>query len=367
MNDRIHPLITLSNEEKGNFMSVKKLLSVTIAAGALVAGLSVNAQARDLTVVGWGGASQEVHRNVYFEPFSKKSGVALTEDSYNGGLAKIKAMVDTNSVTWDALLVEAPELLRGCENGLFEPMAWDKIGKKDDFIDAAVSDCGVGSYVWSIALAYDGDVLKDGPKSWADFWDVKKFEGKRGMRKGAKFNLEIALMADGVAPGDVYEVLGTPEGQKRAFAKLDALKEHIQWWEAGAQPPEWLASGDVVMTTAYNGRITNANKEGKNFQISWDGQIYAVDSWAVVKGSENKDKAFDFVAFASAKDNQAKFPEGIPYGVTNKGAIAALPEALGNQLPTAEVNLKNALANDTEFWIDFEDELNERFNSWAAK
>lgn len=111
-------------------MSVKKMLSVTIAAGALVAGLSVNAQARDLTVVGWGGASQEVHRNVYFDPFSKKSGVALTEDSYNGGLAKIKAMVDTNSVTWDALLVEAPELLRGCENGLFEPMAWDTIGKK---------------------------------------------------------------------------------------------------------------------------------------------------------------------------------------------------------------------------------------------
>jgi len=111
-------------------MSVKKLLSVTIAAGALVAGLSVNAQARDLTVVGWGGASQEVHRNVYFDPFSKKSGVALTEDSYNGGLAKIKAMVDTNSVTWDALLVEAPELLRGCENGLFEPWRGIKSVKK---------------------------------------------------------------------------------------------------------------------------------------------------------------------------------------------------------------------------------------------
>jgi len=348
-------------------MSVRNFLSLAACAGVMMTTAAFDANARDLTVVGWGGASQEVHRNVYFDPFKKANGAALIEDSYNGGLAKIKAMVDTKSVTWDAILVEAPELLRGCENGLFEALPWDKIGEKSDFIDAAVSDCGVGSYVWSVALSYDGDVLKDGPKNWADFWDVKKFPGKRGLRKGAKFNLEIALMADGVAVDKVYEVLATSEGQARAFKKLDQLKANIQWWESGAQPAEWLASGDVVMTTAYNGRITNANKEGKNFQITWDGQIYAVDSWAVVKGSENKDAAINFVSFASAKDNQVKFPEGIPYGVTNRGAIAALPAALGNQLPTAEANLKNALASNTEFWIDYEDELNERYNSWAAK
>lgn len=348
-------------------MSLKKLLSIAACAGAIMTGGSLDAAARDLTVVGWGGASQIVHRNVYFEPFKKAKGIALTEDSYNGGLAKIKAMVDTKSVTWDAILVEAPELLRGCENGLFEPLPWDKIGSKANYIDAAVSDCGVGSYVWSVALAYDGDVLKEGPKNWADFWDVKKFPGKRGLRKGAKFNLEIALMADGVQADKVYDVLASAEGQARAFKKLDQLKANIQWWEAGAQPPEWLASGDVVMTTAYNGRITNANKEGKNFQISWDGQIYAVDSWAIVKGSSNKDSAIDFVSFASSKETQVNFPSGIPYGVTNKDAIAALPEALGNQLPTAAQNLTNALASNTEFWIDFEDELNERYNSWAAK
>lgn len=346
-------------------MSIRNVFLGVAALGAALG--TVNAQARDLTVVGWGGASQDVHRSVYFEPFSKTSGNAVVEDSYNGGLAKIKAMVDTKSVTWDAFLIEAPELLRGCENGLLEPLAWDKIGAKSDYIDAAVSDCGVGSYVWSVVISYDGDVLKDGPKSWADFWDVKKTPGKRGLRKGAKFNLEIALMADGVAADKVYEVLATAEGVERAFAKLNELKPSIQWWESGSQPAEWLASGDVVMTTAYNGRITNANKEGKNFKISWDGQIYAVDSWAVVAGSSNKDKAMDFVAFASASDNQAKFPLGIPYGVTNKKAIAALPATVGAQLPTAEANLVNALNSDTEFWIDFEEELNERFNSWAAK
>lgn len=348
-------------------MSLKKLLSLTIGASALLASGSFDVQARDLTLVGWGGASQIVHRDVYFAPYSAKSGNAVVEDSYNGGLAKIKAMVDTKSVTWDAVLAEAPDLLRGCEDGLFEPINWSQIGDKSNYIDAGVSECGVGSYVWSVVMAYDGNALKDAPTSWADFWDVKKYPGKRGLRKGAKFTLEIALMADGVAAKDVYGILETEEGKKRAFAKLDELKEHIQWWESGSQPPEWLASGDVVMASSYNGRISAANKEGKNFKISWDGQIYAVDSWAVVKGSSNTKKAMEFVGFASQAENQVKFPSGIPYGVTQKVAISNIPANVAVDLPTHEKNLKNALNSGTEFWIDFEEELNERFNSWAAK
>ena len=81
------------------------------------------------------------------------------------------------------------------------------------------------------------------------------YESKRGLRKGAKYTLEFALMADGVPVKDVYKVLATKDGQNRAFRKLDQLKPHIQWWEAGAQPPQFLASGDVVMSSAYNGRI----------------------------------------------------------------------------------------------------------------
>ena len=142
-----------------------------------------------------------------------------------------------------------------------------------------MGECGVGTIVWAHVIAYDADRIKgEGPKNWADFWNVKKWPGKRALRKNAKPSLEIALLADGVPASDVYKVLSSEAGVQRAFKKLDELKPHLQWWEAGAQPPQWLASGDVIMTSAYNGRISAAIKEGRNFKIVWTGQNYAVDS-----------------------------------------------------------------------------------------
>lgn len=344
--------------------TVASLALAALIGGAAAAG---QAAARDLTVVSWGGAYQDAQRQVYFEPFKKATGTSLLEDSYNGGLAKIKSMVDTDTVTWDVVQVEAPELVRGCEEGLFETIEWGSVGGKDSFIPSAVSECGVGTIVWSVVLAYDGDRLKDGPKSWADLFDVEKFPGKRALRKGAKFTLEIALLADGVSADQVYDALATPEGVDRAFKKLDTIKPHIQWWEAGAQPPEWLAAGDVIMTSAYNGRITAANKEGKNFRIVWDNQIYAVDSWVVVKGSPKKAEAFEFIAFASKPENQKNLAPVIPYGPTHVKAVAQTDPKVVPDLPTAPDNLKTALANDTQFWVEYEEELNERFNAWAAQ
>ena len=101
--------------------------------------------------------------------------------------------------------VESEELLIGCEEGLYEKLDWAKLGGKDKFLPDAVNDCGVGAIVYSFILAYDGDKIKgDAPKSWADFWNTQKWGGKRALRKGPKTTLEIALMADGVAPKDVY-------------------------------------------------------------------------------------------------------------------------------------------------------------------
>jgi putative spermidine/putrescine transport system substrate-binding protein len=339
-----------------------------LAAAAAVAafGLAGQAEARDLTVVSWGGSYQDAQEKVYFDPFSEDTGINLLEDSYNGGLAKIRSMVKTDSVTWDVVQLEAPALQRGCQQGLFAFIPWDKIDQRKNFIDGAASDCGVGTIVWGVVMAYNADAVDGQPDSWEDFWNVEKFPGKRGLRKGAKFNLEIALMADGVPPEKVYDVLRTEEGVDRAFAKLEELKPHIQWWEAGAQPPEWLASEDVVMSSAYNGRITAAQKEGQPFKISWPGQVYAIDSWAIVRGTPKMDQAVKFIDYASEPKHQARLPEVIPYGPTHKAAIDSVPEDVVPNLPTAPKNLESALRNDTEFWINNEESLDQRFNSWIA-
>jgi putative spermidine/putrescine transport system substrate-binding protein len=350
-------------------MSGMRISTIVGCLSVAIAGWSIQAaQARDLTVVSWGGSYQDAQRKIYFEPFAKKSGKPLLEESWDGGIGVIAAKVKAGTPNWDVVQVEAEELALGCADGFYEKIDWSKVGGKDKFLPAAVSDCGVGAIVWSTAVSYDANRLKEAPKSWADFWDVAKFPGKRGLRRGPKYALEFALMADGVKPADVYKVLGTPEGVDRAFKKLDQLKPHIVWWEAGAQPLQLLASGEVVMTSAYNGRVSGINKtEGRNFKVVWPGSLYAIDSWVILKNSPNKDAGMDFITFASAPENQVKLPDYIAYGLPNKEAASRVAPELQKDLPTTPENLSGAAVLDTDFWVDNIEELNKRFNAWLAQ
>jgi putative spermidine/putrescine transport system substrate-binding protein len=344
------------------FKTIGCVLAATLALGATAA------QARDLSVVSWGGAYQDAQKEVYFKPFMAKTGIKMVDESWDGGVGVLRAKMQGGANNWDVVQVESEELLLGCEEGLFEKIDWAKLGGRDKFLPNAVNDCGVGAIVYNFVLAYDGDKIKDGPKSWKDFWDVKKFPGKRALRKGPKTNLEIALIADGVAPADVYKTLATPAGVDRAFNKLSELKPNLIFWEKGSQPPQMLASGDAVMVSAYNGRIGAANKtDKKNFKISWPGSLYTIDSWVIMKGSPNKAQAELFLAFASDPQNQKNLPRYIPYGLTNASATALVDKALLPDLPTNPEHLKASLYINDKFWLENLDKLNQRFNAWLAK
>ncbi|TRX75068.1 ABC transporter substrate-binding protein [Pseudomonas mangiferae] len=337
--------------------------------GALGLGLAciAPAMAADLTVVSFGGANKTAQEKAFYGPWEKAGKGKIIAGEYNGEMAKVKAMVDTNSVSWNLVEVESPELSRGCDEDMFEELDYGVIGDKNAFVPGAASTCGIGFFVWSTVLAYNADKLKSAPASWADFWDVEKFPGKRGLRKGAKYTLEFALMADGVAPKDVYKVLAGKDGQDRAFKKLDQLKPYIQWWEAGAQPPQYLASGDVVMSSAYNGRIAATQKEGSSLKVVWNGGIYDFDAWAIPKGAKNKDEAMKFIAYTLQPEQQKVYAENIAYGPANKSAVALLDAKVAADLPTTPENIANQVAMDVGFWADFGEALEQRFNAWAAK
>lgn len=341
-----------------------KLKTVMIAVAGVLA-LPVLAQST-LTVVNFGGANGAAQKKAYFEPF-EKTGAKVVQVEYNGEQAKIKAMVEAKKVTWDVVEVESPDVNRGCDEGLFEKLDWSKMSPKGDFQPAAVHECGVGTFVWSTVMAYNADKLKSAPTTWADFWDTKKFPGKRGMRKGPRYNLEFALMADGVAPADVYKVLATKDGADRAFKKMTELKPNIQFWEAGAQPPQFLVAGDVAMTTAYNGRIDAAQREGKNLAITWTGGIYDLDYWVMPKGTPNKELAEKFIAMASSASEQAEYTKHISYGPTNNKALAKIDPKILAMLPTSPTNGKTALQFNITFWADQGEALEKRFAAWAAQ
>jgi putative spermidine/putrescine transport system substrate-binding protein len=358
-------------------MTFKTLLLGT-AATVFVAG---TAAANDLTVVSWGGAYTKSQVEAYQKPWMAKTGKTIISEDYNGGLAEVKAQVEAGNVTWDIVDVELSDAVRGCDEGLFEeidasilPPGADGTPAEEDFIEGAINDCAVANIVWSTIFAYDKSVLADGPSSLADFFDLEKFPGKRGIRKSPKANLEMALIADGVSHDEVYDVLSTPEGVDQAFAKLDSIKDEVVWWEAGAQPPQLLADGEVVMTTAYNGRIFNAAiGEGQDFEIVWDGQVLDFDLWAIPKGAPNMENALDFLVFSTETEQLAAQASWISYGPARRSAgplVGTFNDGkteMGPHMPTAEANMTTALVNDFEFWADNQDELDERFSAWLAQ
>ncbi|MEM0923667.1 MAG: polyamine ABC transporter substrate-binding protein [Pseudomonadota bacterium] len=360
-----------------------KLKHMLIGAVSGVAIASTAMAADSITVVSWGGAYTKSQVEAYHKPFIAKTGKQIISEDYNGGLAEIKAQVEAGNVTWDLVDVELSDAVRACDEGLAEPIdksvlpaAPDGTPAVDDFISGTLDvECAVPTIVWSTIYAYDSSKMADGPSSIADFFDLEKFPGKRGIRKSPKANLEMALMADGVAAAEVYDVLGTSEGVDRAFAKLDSIKEVVVWWEAGAQPPQLLADGEVTMTTAYNGRIFNAvAAEDRPFEIVWDGQVWDLDLWIIPKGAPNKDLAMDFVKFSTDTQRLADQASWISYGPTRMSSAPLVASyhskpdlKMGPQMPTAPENFENALQNDFEFWADNQDELNERFNAWLAQ
>ena len=329
---------------------------------------SFGAQAKDISVISFGGANKDAQIKAYYQPFTKDSGVNVIAGEYNGEMAKLKAMVETKSVSWDVVEVESSEVTRGCDEGFFEKLDYKVIGKKSELLPGAASKCGVGFFVYSTIFAYNSKKVSSAPTTWADFWDVKKNPGKRGLRKTAKYTLEAALLADGVAAKDIYSVLATPAGVDRAFKKLDELKPYIQWWEAGAQAPQYLISGDVVMSAAYNGRITNARNEGnKDLEIVWNGGLYEMEYWVIPKGTPNKAEAMKFIASTLQPERQVAYSTLIPYGPTRKSANGLVSAELAAVLPSSEQNIKKAAAIDPAFWLDHGEELERRFNAWAAK
>lgn len=343
------------------------LLKNILAASTLMT-LPFTAAAEELTVVDYGGAFQDAMRKVYYEPFIAESGVTLKVESWDGGLGVIRSRAAAADPGWDLVDVETADIVLGCEEGLFEELDYSKIAPEDTLLEGAVKDCGVAILLYNEGIAYDKDALETAPTGWADFFDLEKFPGKRALRMTPIVSLPGALIADGVDPKDVYTVLATDEGVDRAFRKLDTIKKDLIFWRAGAQPPQLLASGEVVMTTVYNGRIDAANRnDNRNFGFVWNGSMQTFDYWAIMKGSPRKDTAYKFLSFFFQPEVQAKFPDEIAYGVPRLEAAKLInPERLEDN-PGNPENVAVSVPPNDEFWPDHIDTLTERLNAWAAE
>ena len=343
-----------------------------LLAGALALATQ-GAAAQDLTVTSFGGAYGAAQKEHMIDPYVAESGTNILFEDYGGGVAEMKAQSESGNIQWDVVDIEVIDLERACSEGYVAvidhsilPDGDDGTPAAEDFIPEALHECGVGNIVWSVIFAHADDAYPDGgPTTIEDFFDTEAFPGKRGLRKRPQVNLEWALLADGVAPAEVYNMLATEEGQARAFAKLGTIKDDIVWYDSWSQAPVLLNDGGAQMVQSANGRIFAAIKdEGAPFTMVWDSHVYDLDVWAVMDGTEKMDEALDFIKSAT-RTVPLSGMQDVAYGPTRKSAQALLPEAIKQDLPTA--HLDEGVKADGIFWADYGESLGEKFNEWLLQ
>ena len=326
----------------------------------------------DITFVSWGGAYTASQQKAYVDTWSKGGGV--TVENYKGGLGEIKAQVEAGNVTWDVVDVLPDQAITGCDEGLFAKV--DQSSFINDLVVPPVSECIVPQIFWAYTAFYSKSAFPGKkPKNIKDFFNVKKFPGKRGIHTWANALIEMALVADGVKASKVYDVMNTPEGIDRAFAKLDTIKDHVVFWSAGSKPLELVSSGEVVMAIAYNGRIGAAIlSEGKDFDYIWDATVLEQEYLVAIKGG-NEAEALEFMAHASTAQALADQAKYIPYGPMRKSSIDIIKKGepwfntgvdILPHMPTAPKVLKRAIIADPFWWADNGAEVNERFGVWKG-
>lgn len=362
---------------------------VLVSGSLMLAGPSVSAQdapAGDakpaggtLAIATWGGAYGQSQEIAYFQPFTQKTGVKITTETYDGTLAAIKDKLDNSASPFDVVDLSQAALDVLCRDGKLETLESSMLSAapggqsvSDDFISGGITPCGIASVAWSTAIAIDRQAFtKAQPSKIADLLDVQHFPGKRALPNGARYTLELALLADGVDPADVYSQLATPEGADRAFKALDKIKAQILWWDKAEDAISLLLQRKAAMAAGYSGRIFRAAIAARQrIDVLWDGQIYDLDLWAIPKAAANKDDAKRFIAFATEPAQMAAQAELIAYGPMRKSAIALIGKhpsidiAMKEYLPTAPDNFRKVLKFDEAWWNEHGADLTTRFQAW---
>ena len=334
------------------------LFRTWLATGCCLAGLGT-AQARDLTLAVDASLRAALQQAV-LQPFGVESGLAVAEPAWAGDVAALRDA----QAGWDMVLADLATLSEACAGGLLERLDVAKLLGRDRFVVPAPGDCGVPALAWGTVLAWNTEKF-GGVPSWADFWDVAKHPGKRGLLRGARQTLEIALLADGVAPGDIYATLRSGDGVDRAFRKLDQLRPYVVWYDAAPDAPALIGSWAVLFTSADSRVVMGSNRaEHSSFGLQWSHSLLQVEGWAVMKGSPNIADAEHLLAFASDSLRQAALVALVPWlPVTRPAPTKDDPAATASETP----DLGAALTVDEQFWRDNQARLEQRFAAWMAK
>ncbi|MGL3104592.1 ABC transporter substrate-binding protein [Bradyrhizobium sp. BR 1432] len=327
---------------------------VLVVLFAAMFGLSSAVCAEDkgsVVVAAWGGTYQDALREAIFKPFEVATGIKVVEAT-GPTMSKLRAMLQAGSPEWDVADLLPGDYLQLSGEGQLQQLDYTAIDPSvfADFPKQAVQPSGVGTFVYAKVIAFNTKkyTTANGPKSWADVWDVKKFPGPRTLDAGNTNipPIEIALLADGVAPEKLY-----PLDFKRAYAALSRIKPNVvKWTTAAAMQVETLISGEAVIGPATLGRLQLAKEQGAPVDFVWDGAMTDFSYWAILKGAKNAGNALKFIEFASRPESQAALVKIQLLGPLNRKVFDLISEERAKLLPTYPQNLVKTIELNPAWW-----------------
>jgi putative spermidine/putrescine transport system substrate-binding protein len=342
-------------------------------AGIVAAGVAPHAWVRRghaagrLVIRTIGGAYEEAVVKTILEPFTKATGVEMVK--VPATLGKLLAMFESGNIELD--IVDAGELgmLSLSQKGALEKIdyrGW-KLTNPDDIDRDVRRDDMVADLYFSTVLGYNTQTFPTGkhPRSWAEFWDLKKFPGPRMLADIASgaVDLEFALLADGVPKDKLY-----PLDVDRAFRSLDRVRPAIRkFWDTGALSAQMLADREVVLGSIWNGRLQAVADKGAPLAIEWNEAALQVQFWGIMKGTKNLADAQRFIDFACQPQIQASFAQAIPYGPPNRQAFKHIPPAVAARLPSSPEYKAKAFLHSGKWWADNRSKIAERWSQWLLQ
>lgn len=345
---------------------MKQTIILATAVGILATGAAAE---QTVTIASWGGSYQEAQSKALFEPAEASTGIVIKQETY-GGMTDVKLQVSSGQVTLDIVSSGAGRAANAAAEGLLEKLDYNVIDVSN-FYPGMYTDYCVGSDVYSTVYAWNTETYGEtGPSGWADFFDVEKFPGSRAMRNTVAGSLEAAIMADGVAAEDVYNVLDSIEGIERALDKIRELKPHIAiFWSSGAQHAQLMKDGEVDMSMGWNGRFDNAMKDGAKAAYDFNQALIDYDCFAIPKGAPNKDAAMNLLAEISKAEYQDDLPKYITYGPTNEAAYSTgvIDAKTASSLPSAPANVAKQVQVSLDWYAKWETIANEMYQEMLTE
>jgi putative spermidine/putrescine transport system substrate-binding protein len=298
-------------------------------------------------------------------------GAQIRKDRH-GGWAGIKAHLLSGAPGWDIISVGSARCEISAQMGdVLIPIDYS-IVKKDGLPPNLLQPKYVNMYTFSYGIVYQKAKYGDHPpNSWTDFWDVKKFPGRRALEGEGLYALEAALLVDGVPAQDLYNVLRSSGGVDRAFKKLAEIKPNIAaFLTSPGQAMQLVHDGEVDMAIMSNGRVLALIQDGVNIGFVWNQAFMDYECFMVPKNAANPKLAMELINSALDPKNQAAYSMKVKYGAANPKAYeigVITPDVLA-WLSTAPQNFDKAIIADPKWYASPEaDAAYQRFAKFKTE